>query len=165
MISWALDASPWRTSSRRFAIVVTCSRLETPVHVYQNALALNAQRKQRASRNCDEDEVWQEAGGDAGDGTSARRKRHTKPSDVELHEWRTEHAFPACTHMPPNLPWRATLEDQVAAASAYESIRLVQLNGGRFAHLDWHEPDNIPIVIIYPAGKLMEWPDFASGAR
>ena len=104
------------------------------MHFYKKALALNTERKQRASRDGDEDDenyVWQEAGGDAGDGTSARRKRQTKPSDLELYERRTEYAFPKCTHISPNLPRRATPEEQVAAASAYDFFRLVQLKGAK----------------------------------
>ena len=79
-----------------------CSRPEKHVHFYKKALALNTEWKQRASRDGNEDEeheVWQEAGGDSGDGKSARRKRQTKPSALELYERRTEYAFPSCTQM------------------------------------------------------------------
>jgi len=143
-----------------------CSRPEKHVHFYKKALALNTERKPRESLDDGESDRWHEDNDDAGDGSaSARRKLHTKPSDLELYERRTMYTFPLDTCISPNLPWRATPEQQVAAASAYEFFRLVQFKGGKQPHLVWHEEDIMPIVTISPVIKLMEGPDFAFGAR
>ena len=63
-----------------------------------------------------------------------------------------------------------TPEEQVKHMSVEEFFRFVQFHGGRTPYLTWHDPDGLepsrmPIVIISPAVKLREGPDFAFGAR
>ena len=102
-------------------------------------------------------------------GTSAESRRRrmlaTKPSDLELYERRTSYSFPQDSGLSVHLPTQRTPEEQVAAASVYELFRFVRFHGGRYPHLSWHEPFDMPIITMSPVVKLREGPDFALGAR
>ena len=133
-----------------------CSRPEKHAHLHKKALAINVRKATQGN----EEEEW------PWDGTEAKDKLGTNPSDVELYERRSFYSFwPYDTPISPHLPPNTTPEQQVAAASLWEFFRLVKFRGGRQPYFEWHEVTNWPIVVMSPVVKLTEGPDFACGVR
>ena len=93
------------------------------------------------------------------------RKILTKPSDLELYERRQDHDFAddetLCAYLLP----QASPKEQVMQASLYDFFRTVCFHGGKNPHYSWHDPKDMPIVMMSPMVKLRECPDFAFGAR
>ena len=143
------------------------------VHTYKNALGISKCKQEDAEdvedmlwSSDDEGEESRQPGypGDKHVPSSARAKRLTKMSDVELYERRTEFQFAEGTDISPHLPHAGTPEQQVMDASLFDFFRLVRFHGGKQPYLSWHAEDAFPITIMSPVLKLVEGPNFAFGA-
>ena len=125
------------------------------VHLYKKALAINKQAKEK------EAEEWPRE-----DEEEAQEALVTRPSDVDLYERRKDYCFwPNDTPPSPHLPQQTTPEKQVSLASLWDFFRFVRFKGGRHPYLEWHDAAAWPIVVMSPAVKLTEGPDFPFGAR
>ena len=151
-----------------------CNRREKYVHLYKKALGLSTARKKNEQQeedwepNADWDNGWLGLGDDSGNAavrSSGGRRLVTKPSDLELYERRQYYEFADGAGLSAYLPHQATPKEQVLQASLYEFFRTVRFHGGKHPRLSWHEPKDMPIVIMSPVVKLREGPDFAFGAR
>ena len=150
-----------------------CSRPVKHVHIYKKALGISKGRQEDLENV--EDMPWSSEGegecegrGDeyvAGTKGSARRKRVTKMSDVELYEKRAKYWFAWGSAISPHLPHADTPEQQVSKASLFDFFRLVRFHGGKDPYLEWHDVDALPITSMSPVLKLVEGPSFAFGAR
>ena len=142
-----------------------CSRPQRHVHLYKKALGVTTVKNKAANK---QDEAWDDGAWDGEDGGVEwrdPRKRITKPSDLELYERRLMYPFAEDCGLSEFLPIAPTPMEQLARASLYEFFRLVRFHGGRYPYLSWHEPDDMPIVMMSPVVKLAEGPDFSFGAR
>ena len=129
------------------------------VHLYKKALAINKQSV-ASWDNADEEWPWDE------DEAEDWSESATKCSDVELYERRDRYRFwPENTPPSTDLPPQTTPEEQVLKASLWDFFRLVRYRGGRHPYLEWYDQIARPIVVMSPAVKLTEGPDFAFGAR
>ena len=148
-----------------------CSRPTKHVHLYKQAVAIAKKQNQG------EDEDWQgwedwDDHAEQDTETPANKKLNVQTSDLALYGKRMWYQFwPLLVTKPsPHLPWRSTPEEQLEHMSVDEFFRLVRFHGGRNAYLSWHDPDGwdpsrMPIVIMSPALKLREGPEFTFGAR
>ena len=143
-----------------------CSRPAKFVYLYKKALGLSIPRKKKKPKKAD-DEIRCASAPPQEELDPEEQRVAVQPSDLDLYEGRADLCFPEGTPISEDLPAAKTPEDQVLAASLFDFFRLVRYRGGRakIPHLEWHEKETKPIVIMSPVLKLTLGADFAFAAR
>ena len=143
-----------------------CSRPAKFVYLYKKALGLSIPRKKKKPKKADDHTLCASAPPQEELDPEEQRVA-VQPSDLDLYEGRADLWFPNGTPISEDLPAAKTPEDQVLAASLFDFFRLVRYRGGRGKnpHLEWHEKETKPIVIMSPVLKFTLGADFAFAAR